>query len=102
MKHSNGIQEQLPVTIKYGSDTRPWTGLYERARPIQRSYQELVRILGDKHRLSLIVDIDKDLNNNVCSLMKNYAQMFEQLQFNNKPCYYKTIWSRVTIKFPHF
>lgn len=45
VKQATGIQEQLPVSLKHGGDTRPWISMYRRAQSVETSYETLASVL---------------------------------------------------------
>lgn len=80
VKHSSGIQEQLPCSLKHGGDTRPWTALYRRADSIEKSYSSLEDILKTKGKLLLIANVDRALNKEILFITERFVNLVETLE----------------------
>ena len=85
VKQATGIQEALPVSIKHGGNTRPWTSIYRRAHSIHESYTKLSEKLTERVRLPLLAAIDKDLNEQILDVTKVFNFVFENLQYSTCP-----------------
>ena len=59
VKQATGIQQTLPVSIKHGGTTRPWTSIYRRAHSIHESYTKLSEKLTERVKLPLLADVDR-------------------------------------------
>lgn len=80
VKHSSGIQEQLPCSLKHGGDTRPWTALHRRADSIEKSYSCLEDILKTKGKLLLIANVDRALNKEILLITEKFVNLVEALE----------------------
>ena len=79
VKQATGIQEALPVSIKHGGNTRPWTSIYRRAHSIHESYTKLSEKLTERGRLPLLAAVNKDLNKQILDVTEIFNLVFENL-----------------------
>ena len=75
---NTGIQETLPVSIKHGGNTRPWTSIYRRSHSIDKSYMKLSEKLTERGRLSILAAVDKCLNDEVRDVAELFSDVFEK------------------------
>jgi len=61
-KQATGVQEQLPVSLKHGGDSRPWTSMCRRAESVEKSYETLVSVLTTRSKLELVAKVNRSLN----------------------------------------
>ena len=85
VKQATGIQETLPVSIKHGGNTRPWTSIYRRAHSIHESYTKLSEKLTERVKLPLLAAVDKELNEQIRDVTEVFNCVFENLQYNTRP-----------------
>ena len=85
VKQATGIQETLPVSIKHGGNTHPWTSIYHRAHSIHESYTKLSEKLTERVKLPLLAAVDKELNEKIRDVTEVLNCVFENLQFNTRP-----------------
>jgi hypothetical protein len=57
VKQSTGLQEQLPMSLKHGGDTRPWISMFRRAQSVESSYETLVTLLTARNKLDAIANV---------------------------------------------
>ena len=84
VKQDTGIQETLPVSIKHGGNTRPWTSIYRRSHSIDKSYMKLSEKLTER-RLTILAAVDKCLNDEVRDVAELFSDVFENLQYSRIP-----------------
>ena len=85
VKQATGIQETLPVSIKHGGTTHPWTSIYRSAHSIHESYTKLSEKLTERVKLPLLAAVDKELNEQIRDVTKVFNGVFENLQYNTRP-----------------
>ena len=69
-KQTTGLQEQLPISLKYGGDTRPWVSMFKRAHAVEASYETLVTVLNQKSKLELIANVSRTLNKEILDITR--------------------------------
>ena len=79
VKQATGIKETLPVSIKHGGDTRPWTSIYRRAHSIHIRYTKLSEKLTERVKLPLLAAVDKELNEQIRDVTEVFNCVFENL-----------------------
>lgn len=85
VKKTTGLQETLPVSVKQGGVTRPWTSIYRRAHSVHQSYTKLTEKLSERGRLPLIAAVDKKLNEEIMTVSSTFKEIFETLQYSDRP-----------------
>jgi hypothetical protein len=85
VKQATGLQEQLPMSLKHGGDTRPWVSMCRRAESVECSYEALVKLLTARDRLETVANVNRTLNREVLDITKSAKQVFEALQGINTP-----------------
>ena len=85
VKQATGIQEQLPVSLKHGGDTRPWTSMCRRAESVEKSYETLVSVLTTRGKLELVAKVNRELNAEILKITECVKEVFEALEKNNTP-----------------
>ena len=85
VKQATGIQETLPVSIKHGGTTRPWTSIYRSAHSIHESYTKLSEKLTERVKLPLLAAVDNELNEQIRDVTEVFNGVFENLQYNTRP-----------------
>ena len=85
VKQATGIQETLPVSIKHGGTTRPWTSIYRSVHSIHESYTKLSEKLTERVKLPLLAAVDKELNEQIRDVTEVFNGVFENLQYNTRP-----------------
>ena len=85
VKQSTAIQEQLPKSLKYGGDTRPWTSMFRRADAIECSYEVLVGLLTNKSKLNLVAAVNRSFNREIMELTRGIADVFQSLEKISEP-----------------
>lgn len=85
VKQSTGLQEQLPMSLKHGGNTRPWVSLFRRAESVEKSYEALVTVLEGKERLDLIASVNRSLNRDMIEITRSVKEIFESLEKVEEP-----------------
>jgi len=85
VKQSTGLQEQLPMSLKHGGNTRPWVSLFRRAESVECSYEALVAVLEGKERLDLIASVNRSLNRDMIEITRSVKEIFESLEKVEEP-----------------
>ena len=69
-KQTTGLQEQLPMSLKYGGDTRPWVAMFKRAEAVEASYDTLVTLMTRRGKLDLIANVSRAFNKEIMYITK--------------------------------
>ena len=77
VNHANGVQEELPYTLKHGGVTIPCRSLYFVFYSIRKSSEKLREVLVPRKREYLITRIDTDLLNLLTEFLKPIASVFD-------------------------
>ena len=85
VKKSDGIQYNLPATLKSGGKTRPWRSLINKFSSILTSYEALRPLLRDKRREDFITSIENSLLEEVLGILKKAESTFDLLKFSFVP-----------------
>ena len=81
-KHATGIQETLPVSIKYGGNTRTWISIHRCAHSFYESYTKLSGKLTESVKLPLLAAVNKEMNEQIRDVTEVFNCVFENLQYN--------------------
>ena len=105
VKKSDGIQYNLPATLKAGGKTRLWCGLINKFCSIARSYEALKPLLREKRQEDLVAAIEKSLLEEVLNILEKAEEIFVILEYSfvpslqfDLPAFYKLqkFWSQLS------